>query len=364
MGQLPSTDAFRKAHSYCAYCPKLCRSSCAVATVEGRETTTPWGKMGALHHVDRGALELRSEHAALFYACSGCSSCTEHCEHRNPVADTLRAARRDALASNVAPPSAAAVVSQQPAREARAASAARAIFAAGELDRDTEIVFVPGCTSCVRAGEAARDGLALSEAVAGMRARVVAEACCGLPLLEAGDRDGFLRAARRFFGLFARAKVAFVDDPGCLHALRAIAPLHGVVADVELKHLSELAAERLELFEPIAAASDVRYHDACRLGRGLGIYDPPRRVLRRILGRAPLELSVSREAGICGGSGGQLPRIYPATADAMTDELIADHRRGGGGLLSSACPATISRLNARGEAAIAFSSFVLHALRP
>ncbi|MEO7094874.1 MAG: (Fe-S)-binding protein, partial [Polyangiales bacterium] len=48
----------------CAFCPKLSRAACPVSNADGRETTTPWGKMTAAYLVARDAVEPTKEQAS------------------------------------------------------------------------------------------------------------------------------------------------------------------------------------------------------------------------------------------------------------------------------------------------------------
>lgn len=335
-------DEHERAHTYCAYCPKLCRFACPVATVQARETTTPWGKMSAVHHAARGTLPLDASIAATFYACTGCQRCKTFCVHENEVAVTLDAARSEAVLAGVAPAAAVEVIARHAERERRAVREGAALFADEPAVRAGagETVFVPGCTAVTQTPAAARDGLRATRALAGVPVRVEAGACCGLPLLEAGDIAGFTRAAGAFVDRLAGARLAVFQDPGCLHALRVEAKRFGVHGDVPLVHLAELAAENLPVLARVELAGPVRYHNPCRLGRGLGVYDAPRAAIARVLGRAPDEFAENRDRAECCGAGGQLPRTDRATAEGIAAERLAAHERAGGGTLITACAAS------------------------
>lgn len=360
--RLPLVAPHEREHTFCAYCPKLCRFSCPVSTVQARETTTPWGKMTSLHHVARGNLPMERAYAATWYACTGCMRCRTFCDHGNRVAATLAAGRAEAVRAGVAPEQATAVVERHGEREERARNAAVDLF--GErLERGGTTAFVPGCTACVVAGEDARTALGGVDALAGAEARVEASRCCGLPLLEAGDPDGFVRAATRFVESLGRAERVVFQDPGCLFALARIAPRLGVEHGLPMRHVSELAAESLSRLEPLPLEGPVRYHDPCRLGRGMGVYEAPRAVLSRILGGPPGELPQNRDRAECSGAGGQVPRTDPETARAIARERVADHELAGGGTLVTACPSSRRALAAAGADAVDLSALVGRAAR-
>jgi Fe-S oxidoreductase len=362
--RLALVDEHAREHTYCAYCPKLCRHSCPVSTVESRETTTPWGKMTSLHHVAEENLALDGAHAATWYACSGCMRCTEYCDHGNDVAGALLAGRAEAVRTRTAPAPAYAIIEEHAARQARAAAAAERLFGSTP-GTSAKVAFAPGCTACVVRPDDARAGRRLVESLVEAPVSTAGSRCCGLPLLDAGDREGFLSAAERFLSSLGDAELVVFADPGCLHALAKQAPSLGVRHDRAMIHVSELAARHLDRLGEVAVEGPVRYHDACKLGRGLGVYDAPRRALSRILGRAPDELHMRRDQAECSGGGGQLARVFPETADAIADERLAAHEAAGGGLLVTACPGAAHRLAGRpgGAEVVELGAFLARSLR-
>jgi Fe-S oxidoreductase len=385
--RLPLVDAhpdLERAHTYCAFCPKLCRFACPVSTVQGSETTTPWAKMSAVHHAASGNLPLEPSLAASFWACTGCQRCRSFCNHDNEVAAALNAARAEAVRAGVAPKAAMDVIARHEARVAGARAAARALFDAKERGADSmrtggeaalgkgsasakraATVFVPGCTACVRTPEAARNGADATRLLAGEPFRVEAEGCCGLPLLEAGDLHGFVRAASTLLARLADAREAVFQDPGCLHAITVEARRHGVTGGPPLLHLSELGARHLHRLARVPEdwwAWPVRYHDPCRLGRGLGIYDAPRSVLGVALGRPPAEFGERRDRAECSGAGGQLPRTAPETARAIARERAEAHARAGGGMVVTACAASAVALRRSSVEVRDFATVLAHSL--
>ncbi len=340
----------------CTYCPKLCRPACPVSSVEGSETVTPWGKMRAAGEILRDVVPLDADHASPLFACSGCRACFELCDLGNPVADTLVDARADALLRGAAPAAVAEFVRTFERREEKLGVAASAL-----PRMSGRVAFLPGCTSVVFEPGTV---VAAARAVARLDApaEIVADVCCGLPLLDAGDREGFLRRARhlseRLFG-FARA---VVSDPGCAHALRVTYPRLGFSLPA-VRHFSEVAAASLGVLETLRRPpAPVAYHDACRLGRGLDIYDAPRAVLTRVLGAAPLELRDRRERGACSGAGGLLAKSRPATALAMAGWVGAQMPESGATMIVTTCPSSRRQFSAAGIPTLDFTEVVSGAL--
>ncbi len=350
--RLPLLKPFEKAHTYCTFCPKMCRFACPVSVAQSRETTTPWAKMTSAHHVDRGNMELSAPIAESWYGCTGCLRCRTHCTHENEVAATLYAARAEAVQHGLAPQAAVEVLAEHDTRSANAAAAASELFAANRAD-GSEVLYFPGCTATTVRPDDAVAGRQAAEALCQEPVEVVADACCGLPLLEAGDPRGFATAANAWLARINRARVAVFLDPGCLHALKVEGPRHGLKVPADrMLHLSELAARYIDRIERGTATGAHRYHDPCRLGRGLGVFESPRRVLAKILGKPVEEFAQNRRDSVCAGGGGQLPRTDPKASARIAERRSEEHGWVGGGTLVTACPGSAHQLSKHGDAAV------------
>ena len=357
--RLPVLGARAAETTLCTYCPKLCRPACPVSTVEARETVTPWGKMRAMGELVRDVAPVDASHTAPAYACTGCMACFELCELDNPVAETLRDGRVEAFTHGVAPASVHAFVGTFAAREEAVKRNAATL---GPTSATARTALFPGC-SALTFERSAIDPLRRAVGVlTGSSVAVVADACCGLPLLEAGDREGFAVRARALATRLERFDRVVTGDAGCAHALRVMYPKFGVRVPT-VQHIAETAAASLGRVERLADPPNrVVYHDSCRLGRGLGVFDEPRAVLTRLLGRAPGELPVKREHGVCSGGGGLLPITRPETSSAIANELAELVRESGGETVVTACATSRQMLRRAGVDAVDLGELLARAL--
>jgi heterodisulfide reductase subunit D len=130
--------------------------------------------------------------------------------------------------------------------------------------------------------------------------------------------------------------------------------------------LVELSARNATRFAPAPVpltSEPLRYHDSCALGRGLGLFEAPRRLLALVAGAAPLELERTRELGRCSGAGGILPVSMPEIAKGAADRLLDEHRRLGGGTLVTSCASSLSLLRSRGASAVDLISLLEQGLQ-
>lgn len=326
--------------SKCGYCPKLCRATCLVSEAEPREALTPWGKMTGMWDVARGA-EPTDERAELAWACSGCFRCREACDHRNPVADTLRDARSDLFALGRAPEGIRRLLKRAEDITQERARAVASLVSEPGVDANAPRALLLGCLYARRHPDESRAAIRLAVQLAGP-VRLLS-GCCGSWQRSAGAAELQAAAQSELRSELHGAARLFVLDAGCALELAEHAPVT----------LVQLAARHLDRFEPIAGAREpFRYHDSCALGRGLGLYDEPRALLERVLGHAPEELTDRRERARCSGGGALLPSSFPEVARSATQRLADDHAQLGGGNLVTACTPTLTQLRREGVEAV------------
>ena len=364
--KLPLLEAHRTSLEKCVYCPKLSRAACPVSNAEANETVTPWGKMSMAFFAARGDVPIDKPHADPAWACTACYACRERCDHKNEVATVLTDTRAEMFERGAAPEGAKKVVERWEERSAEAARALEALEReeGGGAGKDRVHVLV-GCGYARRSPEVARDALRATRSLTGRPVRAV-RSCCGLPLLYAGDRKGFEAAARRLAEEVEGADRLITVDPGCARALlveypRVGAPAVGTSLFVDLA-LAELA--RLRPLSGEEKLQNVRYHDPCQLGRGLGRFAEPRAILARITGRPPEEFQRNRLAAECSGAGGILPATRPGSSSSIAEARVAEHRAMGGGTLVTACAQSLRRFRASGEDAVDLVTLVARAAAP
>lgn len=376
----------------CLYCPRMCRFACPVAQESARETLTPWGKMtqlsmtegaedppalaGRLDALARKALRrldptprqpLDADTAEAFYGCTGCLRCATFCEHDNDVPHALYQGRADAVTQNLAP-AAARAVADRFARHGHAQatdpSPALARLAADHpAPLEATTVFFAGCESPVSSPEAVSSTLVAAALLGAPMALVREPVCCGRPLFEAGYRDAFRAHVREVWDRLGESEVV-LPSAACARALSEWARQVGVEPRGPVVHASTYLARRLgPQIQTPPLQGTVTYHDPCHLGRGLGEYDAPRRLLAAALAGGVAEAPNRRETSDCCGASGLVPRTFPEVARAMAMTRADELREVGPARVATACPSCQHALRTAGLDVVDVAEVVAQWLR-
>lgn len=165
------------------------------------------------------------------------------------------------------------------------------------------------------------------------------ERCCGHDLLWNGDRASFERLARHNVKLVEEtgAKQLVTSCAECLRTWKLDYAPFFAGQPPRILHLAEFLAERFaDLPLKGNGRRRVTFQDPCRLGRHLGIYEPPRRLLAALPGVELVEMRRSGAAAICcaGGTWSHCDRF----TKQIQVERLREARATGAEVLVTACP--------------------------
>lgn len=336
------SDIDRAVH-ICSFCPKLSRHACPVATVENRESSTPWGKMKAMKLVEDGVLPMDTETMALAYNCLECRASEAACELHNPVVETLHDYRVRAFENQVAP---------EPVYEfAKSFKKENNPYGEDlfqklknsfpeEMKTPQRITYFPGCVETMRDVKDVARALKLLKIASGEEIGLYREPiqCCAYPVYSAGDVEGFSEMADVNSHSLREYNLIVTGSAICAHTMDTLYREAGhPLTEVSFTTLTEFLASKNLPFKKGKSKEAVLYHDPCFLGRYRGVYDAPRKLLTQALGKPPLEFSLNREQSICCGGGGLLPLTNPEASEAITRMKIDEARSLGAKTLVTPC---------------------------
>jgi heterodisulfide reductase subunit D len=165
------------------------------------------------------------------------------------------------------------------------------------------------------------------------------ERCCGHDLLWTGDEETFEKLAQinaEMIKASGSKRIVF----SCPEGYRTFKLDYPNYVDLgcEVLHISELLAEKIGQngvrFKEIE--KNVTFHDPCRLGRHLGVYEPPREIMKAIPGLKLVEMEHSAGDSICCGTSAWTN--CGSYSKKIREERLLEARATGAELLVTACP--------------------------
>ena len=157
------------------------------------------------------------------------------------------------------------------------------------------------------------------------------QTCCGQPAFNTGYRKEARKFARRLIEIFEQGDAeAIVSPSGSCTAM--VKHFHELFPDEPAwrERANRLAGKTHELsgflvnvlgIDDIGAVTDRKatWHDACHGLRDLGIYEEPRRLLKKIRG---IEFVEMENSDVCCGFGGTFSVKYPEISAGILDNKI------------------------------------------
>jgi Fe-S oxidoreductase/FAD/FMN-containing dehydrogenase len=346
-GEETQGDAFACAN--CGYC----RTDCTLFNAVGWESASPRGKYHFLREYLKGNVKMDQRMAELFSLCTTCRRCNEICQVKSPIDEdwglTLRPAT---LKEGYQPP----VVYQRAAHNvfeshnaAGVPSETRTGWVTPDLrfKEEGELVYWAGCQSSFvyTMRNVPINGVRILNK-AGIEPVYLGtdEWCCGAPMFTVGTLDETYDLIRHNVNEMKRRgiKTLVTSCPGCwitfAHYYTLLAPKAGVTFDIKIRHIVEVFDELIDQgkikFE-IPVPVKLTYHDSCHIGRGGGMFEQPRKILKAIPGLELIEMPRNRENSACCGK--HVLR-YPGLTNIIHKSRVLEAEQTGADAIVIACP--------------------------
>lgn len=175
------------------------------------------------------------------------------------------------------------------------------------------------------------------------------ERCCGHDMIWTGDIDTFKKLAKMNAKLFNSlgVKTIVTACPEGYLTLKKDYPEYlnsdsGTKWDFEILHITEYISQLVNDGKLIFPKKNphnglkVTYHDSCRLGRFMGVFDPPRSLLNSIPGLELLEMEHNRDRSLCCGVSNWTNCTN--TSRSIRAERLLEAKNTGADRLITSCP--------------------------
>ncbi|MDQ1238012.1 MAG: glycolate oxidase [Thermodesulfobacteriota bacterium] len=336
----------------------FCRAGCPTFGESTLESMNAKGRVSLAFHMLMGNLEPSKDLAKRLYQCMLCLNCRSVCPAKVKVSDIVRAARERLVGAGYLPdafkPALASMIEaanpllappekrtdSYPAHYRTAeAGKTQSILHLGCVTSFQDVKIIPAVMNIL-------DAAGIDYGVQGNR-----ETCCGYLAYLVGDMDTFRKAMGSYVTRLKEygSEQLITTCAGCLKTFRDIYPHYGWNNGVKIMHLVELLEELIEKnrlqFKTDAPALKVVYHDPCDMGRHMGVYEPPRNVLRAIPNVELLEFPQNREQAKCCGGGGGMKGFDNELAGEIGYKRLASALALGADVLVSACPSCKGSFN-------------------
>ena len=206
-----------------------------------------------------------------------------------------------------------------------------------------ETGYFVGCTSSYREKESALNtALILSKTIKeGFVLLGSEEYCCGSPLIRTGQVEMSLNNGNDENDFNIRDYISHNVSELKKHEIKTLifncaGCFKTITTDwekflefrvpFESKHITQFLDEKIkdEEIKLKPWNKKITYHDPCHLGRYMGIYEEPRKILKTIPGVELVEMKHNREKAICCGAGGGFKGGFPSDALKIADLRIKE----------------------------------------
>lgn len=332
----------------CSTCMKMCKDECPTAWATKSERITPYSRSLMIILNEKGIREYDQAAIEAEYKCTTCWACEEACLPKVGLPNMIEIARSHIIAKNpdLKPMNEIAKrveAGHNPLNEPAEERFSRIKDLLPEK-KEAEYVYFVGCMACFRYPEIAESIIkVLKKLEIDFTVMIGDEWCCGSPIIRNGFTNLAKKLAQHNMEQFEKykCKKIITGCSACYSTIKKDYPEMGITLNREIQHFTEFFDE-LRIKNNIKPNKTlnkiISYHDPCHLGRRMGVYDPPRNLLKEICGKKFIEMQFNREKTRCCGAGGGVRFNYSETANSIAIRRLEEAQFLKIDLLTSACP--------------------------
>lgn len=215
-----------------------------------------------------------------------------------------------------------------------------------KLSEESKVAYFKGCGMRMMFPDAVEGTLAILRTLT--QPQLINNMCCGLPHLAHGLRSDFLDMAKENISLFEKSDVIVSDCASCSGTLKHIG---AYFADdpVWKERAAAFSQKIMGLSEYLfhvgykpqhRVDTTLTFHEPCHLGRGQGIKNQPRELLK-----ATGNFIEMAGSNTCCGGAGSFHMDYPDIATSILEKKRINIENSGAQIVVSECPTCLVQLN-------------------
>ena len=336
----------------------FCRAGCPTFGETSLESLNAKGRVTLAFNMMSGNLDPSQDLAKRLYQCMLCLNCKFVCPAKVNVSDIIRSARQRLVTEGFLPDAFKLALTSMleaanpllAAPEKRADSFPKSFKKA--VAGETEALLHVGCVTGFQDVKIIPSVIEILEKT-GINYGALAEneTCCGYLAYLVGDMDTFKKTMNIYEEKISsyKPKRLITTCAGCLKTFRDLYPHYGASNGYVVSHvvemLEQLANDNKLKFKDGLPPVKVIYHDPCDMGRHMGVYEPPRNVLKAIPGVDLIEFPMNRNLAKCCGGGGGMKGFDNEMASDIGYKRLLSAIDLGAEILVSACPSCKGSFN-------------------
>ena len=302
------------------------------------DSHTPRGYAINLSRVNEGQTDWDEEGFERLFHCSQCGLCSELCEFSWPEDEMVLDGRREMIKAGKEPEK----VKKVKQDAAKNSDMKNSLFGDDFYDRKgCDILYIAGSALLNGQEGIIKNTCAIIEKAGLSCTMQKTEDISGIVLSELGYQDHMDEWSQKFVKAINELEAGTVVV-SCAHTYDYIKksgfnPKNGAKVMHVVEFIQQMMSEG-RLTPKSAAGKKIMYHDPCRIGRGQGLYDAPRKTIKANAKNELAEFMHSGSEAECCGAGASVHLTYPGIASKVAGKRMEQAADGDVDIVITACP--------------------------